>query len=412
MHSTLSVQSAPSGSTALPAVVRSSVLMRGVLRKCQEEEVRAIAGLKEGAYRRDRKRDHQRRVLKHKIQDSVANAAASESCLRAVDDAIKDLAQVLTRLQHERYSQFAALQVCERRLELRGASPSEAGRNQAQEALQAEKKVLHSARQELLSMEGDVKDTSAGLDTIRSELSKDTARKRLTVEAARSGLISVASAPVLSTSMGATRSLSDEDAVLDSATIRSQAWSLMDHAHNLSMQSGVVIARLKADSKRATARVGESLSKYSRELEETINHFRQHAKEVDYTIVVAERSLASTKKKLDLHDPQSMSTFEAAENMLEELRLSRKELQHDMRQKSLSLSIGEACKKVTPKTASVRLRPQSTGATLRFSVDRPTTSPTTSRTEGESLLSTEVPVESLPSPASNKSPVSVSDKAK
>merc|ERR1712176_33371 len=79
---------------------------------------------------------------------------------------------------------------------------------------------------------------------------------------------------------------------------------------------------------------------------------RTHVTDADFALMVAERTLERSVRKLDPDDAAALSKFAASKGMVEELRSTRRDLSEDLWRKTVGLNIDEACRKVTPQWAA------------------------------------------------------------
>lgn len=373
---------------------RSEALRKAVGTKVMQIERSIVVNREQKAKQAMGAREAVKVAVQTRIKENTAASRAAESCVRSLDDTVKETGLWITKLHHERYKQFAALSVCERRLQLREGNPPELGKDALQEALELEQKVLNLARKDFLSMETEVKQVVADLDVIRAQLSRDAARRRLAVEADRAVLVTVALASTVapgavaipsagvesqaqgepsSPASGNGHAAPDPGSIKESRLLCLTSVQLEDHAAHLRKKAKSSIIRCRDECDRAVKRVMTRLPKLTEQTLEVTKQLITQGKEVDYTLVSAQRSLSANQKFLDAKDRKQGATYQAAENMMAELRRSRSQLSHDLRVKTILLATSEACRKVTPQTASspppaalVRPRPSTaTGARTR-----------------------------------------------
>merc|ERR1712037_333181 len=105
------------------------------------------------------------------------------------------------------------------------------------------------------------------------------------------------------------------------------------------------------------------------ELSSLGKNMKDQAKEVDYTIVAAERSLFATRRQLGRGDKDGLARMAATNLLLDDLRTTRTDLQHDILSKTHCLNLDESCRKVTAQMATEkkRQRPMTTGRNLSSS---------------------------------------------
>jgi hypothetical protein len=295
----------------------------------------------------------------------------AEKQIHKVDETVSETGLWVTRLEHERYRQFAAMQVCDRRIELRKECCDGKPQDSLQEALEAELKLLGQVRLDLMKMEDLVKGVIMDLKRTRYDLSKDAARRRLEVEADRARLVTVALAGAQAPGTRQLESVEAFSAVMpeeDTATLCQRSLQFQDKAAELRRLSQDKVREVKAKCARANFRTNERLTKSTEHNLEVTRSLIDQGKEVDYTIDMARRSLAAQRK--NIHNKKQEDEFQTAQNMLEELRQAKQDLTEQLRQKTVLLNISENCRKVTPVRCSVKPRPSTAPGEIRGSKSR------------------------------------------
>lgn len=317
----------------------------------------------------------QERALKQvrlRMQDNLASIRFSEKRIAGSDDAIIKAQACLRKLQHERYARFAALQVCDRRLELRQQRPEEEQiKDAAQEALESEQKTLTLVRQQLFELEEQARNLLKELSGIRARLTADAASRRFAVELDRAAIISI------STGSGATSApvhgqdlLESGDNTLDTKELHKNAVDLEESVELLCQKTESKITNSRQEARRTSTKVEIALMHNTRNLTDLGKELKYQVKEVDYTILQAERSLWRSKKKVGANDKVAQSKFNSTTDLLGDLRQTRSDLQHDIASKTVSLMVDENCRKVTPQVAASRRRPASSGARVSCGTNR------------------------------------------
>lgn len=355
---------------------RSEELRRGVRNKVMAIERSVVLSKQQRAASAKRAGEIIKEKVQLRIKENVAAIKAAEMQMRAVDDSVKATGLSVTRLTHEKYKQFAALQVCQRRIELRKPAPPE--KDGIQEALNTEESVLLQSRGELEKLEVEVKAVIEELKGTRAYLTRDAANRRHEVETDRARLVNVALA---STKAPGVRPLEDVeqsvhashgsrdattersiempeqsvvatvDDVEDTRSVCIRSVQLRERAETLRETSQKVIKDVREKCNRATARVKARLTKFNESALEVTRQLIGQGKEVDWTIEMARRSLDAQKKNLHICNRAQEMDYQRAKDMLDELRKSRVDLSHDLRQKTLSLNISESCRKVIAQRA-------------------------------------------------------------
>jgi hypothetical protein len=359
------------------SIQKSEVLRRGIITKVQQIEASIVTNAFKRAKAASLERDAVKEKVQSRIKENSEASKAAEKCVRSIDDVVKDTALWITKLHHERYKQFAAKQVCERRIELH---PAELSKDALQDALEMELKILNQARKEFMGMETEVKQVCADLQSSREILSKDAARRRLNIEADRAILVNVALAasvaPGAKTIPGENEGHvpEPETTLAESKEICKKSLQLEEDAARLRSRAKACISRVRDECNKAIHRVESRLTART---EQTLNVTKQligQGKEVDYTILMAQRQLTQNKKNIDPKDRAQCKNYQATLDMVDMLKRSRADLQQDLGHKTLLLRTSESCRKVTPQVAA------SPGK-------RPTTAPVPDKTRGRTRTS-------------------------
>lgn len=379
------------------SIGRSEALRRAVNSKVMQVERSIVLNKMKRAKEMARQLEGQKEVVMARIKENQIQCKASEICVRSIDDVYKDTALWITKLHHERYKQYAALQVCQRRLELRELNPPELAQDSLQEALEIEQVTLNRARKDFQAQEVEVKQVVDDMAAVRVELSADAAHRRLAVTEDRAVLVNIAMAGAVAPGARACAAAgaevdpeTKECSLRNSRLLCQKSQQLEEIAAQVRGRSRAVIIRVRDECTQAVNRVEKRLTK---RVEDTMTVTKQligQGKEVDYTIIAAERSLNANKKFIDKKDRNQGATFNAGENFLDQLKRSRRELSHDLRQKTILLNTSEACRKVTPQVAA-----SPPPANL---VKRPATSPAGTRARGNSLTQSTPALPSLTGP--------------
>jgi len=351
---------------------RSELLRRSVNAKVLQVEQSIVKNKLKRAETAAGEREVIKKGVQVRIKENTAASRAAETCVKSIDDSVKETGLWITKLHHERYKQFAAQKVCERRLELREANPPDMAKDSLQEALESEHKTLRLARTDFLKLEVEVKKVVEDLQAIRCNLSLDAAHRRMAVSA--DTVIMVALAMAGAVAPGAKSEPEGEKVVhavgslADSRLCCQKSEQLEDVAGQLRRQSKLLIFRVKDECGRAQVRVESRLTKRTEETLEVTKKLIGQGKEVDYTIEAAQRSLLANHKFLDKKDKGQEFHYQSSLKVLEELKRSRSDLTTDLRKKTILLNTSEACRKVTPCVASsppparlVKARPGSAG---------------------------------------------------
>lgn len=343
---------------ALPSSIQISENLRRVVNnKVMDIERSIVINRQKKAKVAAGAREAVKKEVQNRIKDNQAACKAAELCVRGIDDTVKETGLWITKLHHERYKQFAALQVCERRIQLRECNPPEFAGDSLAEALNMEQKILKEARDKFMALEKDVEQVVKELDYMRAELSKDAAHRRLAVTADQAILVNVALSSAVAA--GARELASAEEKVhidthdgKDSYQLCQESRQLEEKAAELRNQSKQCISKMRAECTEANKRVEKRLTKRTEQTLAVTKQLIGQGKEVDYTIMQAERSLSLNHKFLDKRDQKQQQTYQATQDMMNELRRSRSQVSHDLRQRTILLTTSEACRKVTAQVAA------------------------------------------------------------
>lgn len=359
------------------SLARSEELRRGVRNKVLQIERSVVLSKQQRAASAKRAGEIVKQQVQLRIKENVAAIKAAEMQMRLLDDSVKETGLSVTRLTHEKYKQFAALQVCQRRTELRKAAPPEK-QDGIQEALNTEESVLMQSREEIEKLEREIKVVIEELKSSRSFLTRDAAARRHEVELDRARLVNVALASTKAPGVRPLESVEDSvpaaqgnkdaatersleipeqsvtvtaEGVEDTRAVCMRALQLKERAETLRGTSQKLIKDVREKCSRATARVKERLAKFNENALEVTRQLIGQGKEVDWTIDMARRSLDAQKKNMHVCDKKQEMDYQRAKDMLDELKKSRADLSHDLRQKTLSLNISESCRKVIAQRA-------------------------------------------------------------
>lgn len=304
----------------------------------------------------------QREAFKSKVNARIKDSLDS---VWVTDEASSMAASCLSRLQHDHYSLGAALMVCSRRLELReGRPPQESKEDRLQEALAAEQEILNSAREAMLVLGGELMRRIDELNKVRTEISAETAQVRREANEAdkqgnhnalNSAPNSVASTPRASVMRSPQSFRNNEDMKERHQALivmGKRASELQAEVGDLSQRTDILLTQSKAAADQSAAHVSGTLQRRTGEASALTRTMRSHVTNADFALLVAERTLEKSVRKLDPDDAQALSKFAASKGMVEELRCTKKDLQEDLWRKTVSLNIDEACRRVTPQWAA------------------------------------------------------------
>jgi len=134
-------------------LLRARNLTQSLLTKLQQNEAAEAANRNAEQEHAEREKERLKAKVKGqaKMHEGIINT--SFQCMQDLDDALRWTEDSVTKLTHERYAGFAALQVCEKRMKMREKRPvNENFKDSLQEALENEQKILLTARQDIFNV--------------------------------------------------------------------------------------------------------------------------------------------------------------------------------------------------------------------------------------------------------------------
>lgn len=325
-------------------MMKAKNLTREMLREVRDNE-KAEAESKNAAMEnaaREKQRLKEQVFEQARVHGEVIGTASK--CMRDIENAISNTSDSISLLRQERFLGFAALQVCMRRIQLRARRPAaELIQDTVADALDNERAVLESAREEFFTMEGDGGKLVDDLTGMRAFLSRDTGERRLVM---KHDLLSLKPhlAPPQNTS-GDDNHRAHEG---DSQALIEKTLQLLARATRHRDKTAEVLARLKEESKKATLRTEDSLAKKTDELADLGKKLKQQAMDVESAISIAERSLDRSDKRMDPGDSTKKEKLMRDRSLLEQLRASRSTLHEEVQHKFIALEIDNMCRRVTP----------------------------------------------------------------
>jgi len=280
--------------------------------------------------------------------------------VQVADEAAGTGSFCLSRLQHEHYALGASLMVCQRRLELREGRPPQSAKEEdtMQDALLSEQEILTSAREAMLVLGGELMRRIDEVAKVRNDISGETAQIRRDAVDQSGGALgakSVASSVASSPRAGGTpggKGVSPGMTLLKGTDLTKRTYELRSEMDDLQVRTDSLISQSQRAASQASAHVNEILQQRTNVDGNLTRKMRSHVTDADFALLVAERALDRTVRKLDPDDAQALSRFAASKGMVEELRSTRKDLSEDLWRRTVSLNIDEACRKVTPQWAA------------------------------------------------------------
>jgi len=274
-----------------------------------------------------------------KIDDSINLA---KDCAHSVDSVIEQIGVVVLRLNKSHSSKWGALKMCEWRLDLRSKRPQqERFKDVLQEDLEKEREGLLDARKQIQDQTAETKKVHEDLQAFYLRLSKLV---RVTMqEAASVGSVSVGSGTVTQVN----------EMVAKAAILQQQGLATCKKAD-------IAILRIGSDCSKAAAKSSASLTKRCGDLMIRKKALEAQVVDVDAAMVTAEKGINKTKRRLeemtqdDPAVPAQRKQLEGTEALFEKLMSAKVALEDDLKAKSISLKIDEACRKVTPEKTTTK----------------------------------------------------------
>lgn len=330
---------------------KAKSLQRDVLTGLTDAERAILADAAKGRAAEATEREDQASMLRGKSEKCADLVRNCERCILEVDAMLRQLGQGLRRLQHTRYAQFADLKVCQHRLNLRAEAPDEEACDMAQRALEEQGRCISDARFELFGLEGECRKALQMIGELRNDISKESASQRLAGEKCR------ANAAVL---MSVSADTPEEvDVPPPNRELLPRANYLAVQAEDLLSRCSKSIQSTDKNCFRARRRAELFLENRLLETEKSAKALREQASEVDYTIAIAERSLAkSIKRCLGKENLAKAAKLEDTRSALDHLRETRQAMKLQIQNKLKMQVIDGSCRKVTSQSAS---RPATAG---------------------------------------------------
>jgi len=324
----------------------------------------------------------------------------SFKCMQEIEDSTLQMEDSYTKMKHERMQGFAALQVCERRLQVREKRPaSETFHDALQEALNCEKRTLEGFRTQLFDAEAGCKKLIDEMRSMRRFLSQDTGERRLEMaqdisslrpqvssvkkeeaEAPQEEAIAIEDqqqqqpsppAQEVKAGKGAKETKETKDAKKegdakgegegapavkegerpDSKTLTETTLAMLARAREIRAKSFQLVDKSRADCTRALNRTEEALQKRCIDLNAKSKVLVAHQLDVEAAISSAERSLERLAKRIDPKDKAKLDKHASDMVALESLRESKRALQEEIRSKLVALDVDNLCRRVTPAKA-------------------------------------------------------------
>lgn len=307
-----------------------------------------------------------------KLQDPQAakkNAAEIQSIderIEEVKESIKKVGFALHRLQHEFKSKWGYLKVNEQRQEMRQQRPvSEVFKDNVEEALEAENKALTDARAELQAQTTEVKQVQKELEAAYDFLLRDVTHKRVpTRESEKNGeqkFKKSLSLPNLFKTGHSYVPLQEEDPAFQGRSIQEvMKISVQREARALqaSKKANASIEKISDSCAKATIAVTKSFEKRSSETKQLKIKLQEQVFDADATIKEAEQTISRIRRNNRVESSEKDEKLTTAEAGLAQLKESRKQLNEDLRCKTASLRIDQACVLLSAGKTEARNRGQ------------------------------------------------------
>lgn len=302
-----------------------------------------------------------------KVDDQKAKAksagaiASFEARILEVKEAIKRVGEVYVHLSHECKSRYGQLQLCEQRIELREKRPpSEIYKDNVQEALENEQKVVTDARAMLQKTAKECSQSRGDLEMTLLYLGKDMAKTRTppaTLQKSVS-LPQIVKSPQESPAgvASTTKSLkqvesasfmpSTEDPVLQAMKtdeLIKCAISREERAALVVRIGTEVLSKVSQGCDEASQRVSFCLEKKTAEVAYIKKELHEQVKDTNLTLAETDKVFMRLKRT----HPQTDSNLQkivAVEALVKNLEASKQKLEDNYRCKTASLNVDQSCK--------------------------------------------------------------------
>lgn len=307
-----------------------------------------------------------------KLQDpqlAKKNAAEIQSIderIEEVKEAIKKVGFALHRLQHEFKSKWGYLKVNEQRSEMRQQRPvSEIFKDNVEEALEAEEKALKDAREALQVQIAEIKQAQKELEAVYDFLLRDVTHKRVpTRESEKAGDQKVKKSVSLPTLFQTGHSyvpLQEDDPAFQGKPIQDvMIISVQREARALqaSKKAHALIEKISDSCAKATVAVTKSFEKRTSETKQLKTKLQEQVFDADATIKDAENTVSRVRRNSRVASAEKDEKLSTAEAGILQLKESRKQLNEDLRCKTASLRIDQACQLLIAGKTDARSRAQ------------------------------------------------------
>jgi hypothetical protein len=215
------------------------------------------------------------------------------------------------------------------------------------DALDSEKTLLETSRDEFLQMEDDGRKIGEELRRMRAHLSADTGERRLVMKHDQQSLKPQVNTQVQGVEQRQPPSISEDE----SRKMLDETFRLLGRSSQHRQKTGALVKRIKEDSRVALVKVDECLEKHVDHLTVLEKELTQHMKDCETAISVSERSLDKSQKRMDPDDTSKKEKLTRDGRLLDQLRKHKAILHSEIQNKFLALQIDNSCRRVTPVKA-------------------------------------------------------------
>lgn len=285
---------------------------------------------------------------KQKQKDAIRHAAMAR--LESLDNTITEAGRCAHNLLHGRQAKWAALKVCEWRLELRESRPvPERFRDNVHAALESERDVLNEARKQLNDHANVVKAVLNDMYVVKHRLVNSMVEKHAALPSQ-----AVMQEPA---SPDGSPQKPPEEKTVDVPALIKQAIGFEANSAAVCKKGAEVIKKTVRDCAIATEKTEAQLKKKATELNEMINKLRQQILEMSETLNAADKNLNLTIQKLELKtgdEATLKAKLEKTTGLCEKLLAAKKAAEDDLRCKVVNMKIEDACIKILPEKTETK----------------------------------------------------------
>lgn len=370
-------------------LARASSLSADMLDRLRKYEASEALDKKKNQEFAEHLREMSKTKARGRIKAHTAVIDEAQWCMQRIETACTQLEAARSKLTHERYKEFADLQVCQRRLLLRERRPEpETFKDSVEQSLEQEQQVLVNARQQLLQKESEVKHRREELSIMRAGLSTDTGRRRLEVEHEMTNLRpgkmssfhklpaikrerpqSVTDSPkspstsFCPTPRGITKAQEPPpEAKKDTRWLITTAMRQLHDVDNFCQECESLVKENREKTTALVQQTAARLEKRTDELSKLKSKMEDQVQTINFAIQKATRDLEKHTKRLNPAELLKVNTIEECKALLNQLTDTKSELVQDLQCKILALDIDNSCRRVTPQVACEQKGAHSPGA--------------------------------------------------